>query len=555
MKKWKVLSTKNDFSSPQDIISQLLLLRGITTKEEIEDFLHPDLSKISLSFVGLDKKAVEKALKRIEKAIEKNEKIIVYGDYDVDGISGTAILWETLYQAYKNVIPYIPDRFEEGYGLSKKGIENILRTYDDVGLIITVDNGIVASKAVDFANEKGIDVIVTDHHTRGKKDPDAFAIVHTTKLCGAGVAYMLSRSFDQVDIIKNKKHLELVALATIADLVPLTYANRILAIFGIKELSRTKRPGLLELFRASGIQKEKIGAYEIGFIIGPRINAMGRIASGLDSLRFLCTSSAQRAVGLASALEVVNKDRQSLTQLAALHAKEIFSREKSSVSKIVFVSHTDYNQGVIGLVASKLVEAYYRPSFVLSVGEKYAKGSARSITGVNIIEMIRSASTYLVEAGGHPMAAGFTVETEKIEYFKKELEEAAEKVVTEEHLQRTLLVDMPLAFSAISFDLCKHIQKLAPFGVGNDEPIFVTPEVYISDLKYMGKEKNHLKLWVEKDGFSFEAVLFGFKEKLGENIDLRVNDKIDIAYTVGINEWNGSRKINLMVKDIKIIEK
>lgn len=550
MKKWQILSKQDEFTSNEEIIDELLTIRGIKTKKEREAFLHPQLSNISLSSAGLDKKMVDKALKRIFKAIQDNETIVIYGDYDVDGVTGTAILWETLYEKYKNVTPYIPDRITEGYGLSVKGISNIQSSISNVKLIITVDNGIVARKAVEFANENGIDVIITDHHIRSEKDPDAYAIVHTTKLCGAGVAYMVSRQFDGVSFEDNKKQLELVALATIADLVPLTEANRVFAKFGIQALNKTTRPGLLELFKIAGIEKGKIGPYHIGFIIGPRINAMGRIATGMDSLRFICTNSSQRAKDLAAILDDTNKDRQFLTEEAAVHAKEIFARFRSE-SKIVFVADKEYNQGVIGLVASRLVEEYYRPSFVMSVGEEFAKGSARSVKGINIIELIRSASTYLVEAGGHPMAAGFTVRTTEIELFKKELEEKASVVVTDGHLQKTLEIDMPIPFSLISEDLYKDLYTLAPFGMANTEPLFITRDVTVSDMRLLGKNRNHAKFIFEKDGKMFEGMFFSFLEKCEKKDEIKINSQLDIVYSIDINEWNGRRKICLQVRDVQ----
>jgi single-stranded-DNA-specific exonuclease len=550
MKKWQILSKQNDLKTSEEIINELLLNRQIKTKKEKEAFLYPRLSDISLSSVDLDKKTIDKALKRIFQAIEKNETIVIYGDYDVDGVTGTAILWETLYATYKNVIPYIPDRISEGYGLSIKGIENLISQTPNIKLIITVDNGIVARDAVEFANENDIDVIITDHHVRGKADPKAHTIVHTTQLCGAGVAYMLSRQFDGVSLEENKKQLELVALATIADLVPLTGANRVFAKFGIQELNKTTRPGLLELFKIAGIENGKIGPYHIGFIIGPRINAMGRIATGMDSLRFICTNSSQRAKDLAAILDDTNKDRQFLTEEAAVHAKEIFAR-LTNHSKIVFVADKEYNQGIIGLVASRLVEEYYRPSFVMSVGEEFSKGSARSVKGINIIELIRSASTYLVEAGGHPMAAGFTVKTAEIELFKKELEEKANGVVTDGHLQKTLEIDISLSLDVISEELYKDLYTLAPFGMANAEPLFVTHGVTVADMRLLGKNRNHAKFIFEKDGKMFEGMYFSFLEKCKIKDKIKINSKLNIAYTIDINEWNGRRKICLQIRDMQ----
>src|SRR5579871_1846838 len=280
-KKWNLLSTlqiTNDELSIKKLIALLLENRGLKTDEEREDFLHPKLEDVTVDAVGIDRTCLKKALARIQKAIDEKEQIVIFGDYDVDGITATAILWETLYALHASVIPYIPDRIEEGYGLSIPGIENLqsnpIKGGTNPKLIITVDNGIVAHEAVDFANKQGIDVIVTDHHTRAEKDPDAYTIVHTTKLCGAGVAWLLCQEIFNENKNSNEKklsekinHLELVALATIADLVPLTGANRTLVKFGLEALHKTKRVGLHALFQEAGVDFEKIGVYEIGHII------------------------------------------------------------------------------------------------------------------------------------------------------------------------------------------------------------------------------------------------------------------------------------------------
>src|ERR1035437_9916936 len=329
MKKWQLESEiKNG-----DIISALLKNRGITTKKEIEDFLNPQLSKVTTESVKIDENGLKKAIARIKKAIKEKQKIIVFGDYDVDGICGSAILWETLNSMKANALPYIPSRFDEGYGLSKEGIDNLLKT-GKIDLIVTVDNGIVANKAVDYANKKGIDVIITDHHVPTEKLPDALAIVHTTLLCGAGVAYLLAQEIlnfkflisNDTKILNTKYEirdtcLELVVLATIADLVPLTGANRILVYFGLQKLKQTKRPGLLALMDKAGIKKEEIDTYRIGHMIAPRLNAMGRLASAMDSLRLICTNNKQKAEGLAEVLNKTNLERQQVTQEALAHAK------------------------------------------------------------------------------------------------------------------------------------------------------------------------------------------------------------------------------------------
>ena len=539
----------------EEIISVVLANRGIKTKKEKEEFLNPDLSKVTPDSVGIDSKQLSLSLVRIKKAIENQEQIVVFGDYDVDGICGAAILWETLDSLGAKVLPYIPHRVEEGYGLSKVGISNLIRStssgqISNVKLIITVDNGIVANDAVEFAKKHLIDVIITDHHVAKAELPKAFAIVHTTKLCGAGVAYLLSQAiFNFQFSISNKMpgdHLALVALATVADLVPLVGANRTLLKFGLEELRKTERPGLLALFEEAGIDKETIDTYEIGHVIAPRLNAMGRLESAMDSLRLLCTKDKQRAKKLALMLGSVNRERQMVTQDSVAHAKSHVMENKLHDKKLLFVVHESYNPGVIGLVAGKLVEEFYRPAIVLSKGEKYTKASARSIAGFNMVEFIRSASEFLVDAGGHPMAAGFTVETEKIEDLKKKLEEMAEKLLGDESFVRKVRIDMELPFSFIGTELYEALEKLSPFGMANPKPVFLTKKVVIEDMRLVGADGKHVKLKVKSGKAEFEAIAFGMGEKSSK---FQMGDEVSIVYTIEEEVWNGNKKLQIKIKD------
>lgn len=567
--KFKIKGTKFITS---DLIKVLLENRGVKTEKEIEEFLNPRLEKVTIKSVGIDKKQLNKAVSRIRKAIENEEQIVVFGDYDVDGICGTAILWETLHGLGADVMPYIPHRIEEGYGLSLKGISNVKCQMSNVKLIITVDNGIVANKAVKFANKEGIDVIISDHHVPSKKLPDAYAVVHTTKLCGAGVAWMLAQSILHVipnlfrdlgstgtkilkqvqNDIKRDTHIELVALATIADLVPLIGANRTFVKFGLEALRRTRRIGLLELFKEAGLSQSTIGVYEVGHMIAPRLNAMGRLEYAMDSLRLLCTKNQARAKSLAEILGNTNRERQELTLATFENSKLKTQNSKLQLKtqKLLFIADASYQQGVIGLVAGKLVEEFYRPSIVVSVGEKYSKASARSVAGFNIIEFIRTASEFLVDAGGHPMAAGFTVETSKLSILKKVLEEKAEAILDKEKLTRTLRIDCELELSAIDEGLYKEVQKLAPFGMGNPEPTFISKNVVIEDIRVVGAERKHIKLRfkIYDLRFMIDGIAFGMGERANE---FHVGDTVDIAYTIDLNVWNGNSSLQIKIKDIK----
>ncbi len=492
-KNWNLLyKSKGKKDNKRGFLDILLKNRGIVTKKDREEFLTPSIEQVSIEKVGIDTKQVDKTLLRIKSAIDMGGKIIIYGDYDVDGITGTAILWETLYKFYKNVYPYIPHRVDEGYGLSVKVIDNLISEHKNIDLIITVDNGIVANEAVEHANSKGIDVIITDHHARSK-DPKAFTIVHTTKICGSAVAYLLSKSIKE-KFIKEKlqdNHLELAALATVADLVPLVGASRAIVRYGLNNLKKTTRIGLLEIFRESGIKVHDLDTYHIGHVIAPRLNASGRITHALDSLRLLCTNDRTRARNLAESLGRTNKERQLLTQEATQHASSI---SVNLSEKFIFVHDKSYNEGIIGLVASRLVEAHYRPSIVVSVGDTHSKGSARSVKGFNIIEYIRTFDEFLVNAGGHPMAAGFTIKTENLEKFRNEVIRKAKNFVSDVMLKKTINIDMELKFSDIDEELYKTINQLSPFGMANEKPVFLSKDAVVDNIQFLGKDRKHLKM-------------------------------------------------------------
>jgi single-stranded-DNA-specific exonuclease len=601
MKRWDILNklgTKNLELKTEEIIKVLLSNRGLRTKRQIDKFLYPKLADITLKSVGIENKAVNKAIGRISTAIKNKEQIIIYGDYDVDGITAAAILWETLYALKAKVTPYIPHRIEEGYGLSIKGIENILkmsRPKDDqplaenTKLIITVDNGIVANEAVEFANKQSIDVIITDHHTLPKIKPKAYAIIHTSKLCGAGIAYLLAKeikhfysrhsgerqrhqnqneldsgralpiksgSLARMTINDNENNLlELAALGTIADLVPLTDANRTIVSFGLKSLRETKRLGLQELYKEAGFDPAQLGVYEVGHIIAPRLNATGRMNTAMDSLRLICTTNHQRAKMLAGLLGATNRKRQDILLETVKHAIDsikyqiVNSKNKQQINKILIVTHENYPEGIIGLIAGRLVEEFYRPSIVISKGEKYSKGSVRSISGFNIIEFLRQSSEYFINVGGHPMAAGFTIETRKIEKMTKALEKFAHDTLDNDLLIKTLKVDCEMPLTAITNDLYDAIQALNPFGMGNPEPTFVSRNLTIDNLRVMGKDGKHLRLTVKKANTVFNAVAFGMGDH-GQK--LHIGDTIDLAYTIDKNTWNGTTSLQLKAKDIKI---
>lgn len=555
-KKWQIQNelTAKDNPNIDEIIRILLENREIITDEEKEAFLNPRLEDINFDSVGINAENVAKTITRLKKAFVKKEQIIIFGDYDVDGITASAILWETLHELGANVTPYIPHRLEEGYGLSIPGINNVKTNFPKVKLIITVDNGIVANEAINHAKKEGIEVIVTDHHTTGNILPNSLAIVHTTKLCGAGVAWLLAKEIKkQFSKSQNPEdnHLELAALGTIADLVPLTAANRAIVKSGLQGLCKTKRIGLMELFKEARCESNKIGVYEVGHLIAPRLNATGRMHSAMESLRLLCTKNQQRAQELASLLGTTNKERQNVLLDAAKHAS-LSVQGRQELKKLLVVAHESYPEGVIGLVAGRLVEEFYRPTIVISKGEKISKGSVRSISGFNIIDFLRQSSELFVNIGGHPMAAGFTIETEKINQVTEILEKLAHEAVDESIFTRTLKIDCELPLYSITDKFYSQLQQLSPFGMANPEPTFVSKGLIVEDYKILGKDGKHLKIKVkcQKSNVIIDAIAFGF----GDYADsLKIGDEIELVYTVDENTWNGKKSLQLKVKDLKAV--
>ncbi len=546
---WNILHNEapNSINSVVDI---LLANRDIKTKEEKEEFFNPTHpNELSLKELKIDEKESQKAVKRLQKAIENKEHIVVYGDYDADGVCATAILWQTLYKYTKTVTPFLPDRFVDGYGLHAEAIEKLKAKDEKLSLIVTVDNGIVANDAVKSANDLGIDVIVTDHHQVGKKLPKAHAIVHTDLICGSGVAWIVSRELDK-SLTANSQStsdlLDLAAIGTISDQMPLVDLNRSFVKHGLGTLNKTKRCGLLALFENANVQPGTIGTYEVNFLIAPRINAMGRLESAMDSLRLMCTTNTKRAQDLSRTLGKINLERQKMVEEMVLHAKtEAAKREWLGA---IVLAHETYHEGVIGLIASKLVEEFYRPAIVLSRKDGISKASARSIHGFNIIENIRKLDHLLSGGGGHPMAAGFSIETTKIGEFALEMETISKEILTDDLLQRTLLVDTELPFSVISDKLLVNLADFNPVGIGNPTPLFVTKGVHIEKASLIGTNKNHIKMSLSQNDEVFEAIAFNFGEVFPT---LSPKDPIDIIYSPEMNHWNGKSTIQLKVKDIK----
>jgi single-stranded-DNA-specific exonuclease len=543
-KRWELLF-KNKVEGGK-IIEVLLKNRGIKKEKQKKEFFNPtDPMKISLKSLGISQSEVKKAIVRIKKAKKSGEHVIVYGDYDADGITGTATMWESLHDLGIFVLPHIPERFSEGYGLNLESVKKLKEEDPKLGLIITVDHGITAGEKIGEAKKLGIDMIITDHHQMGKKLPKPLALIYTTKIGGSALSWFFAREF--ADKFKIEERLQLAAIGTIADQLPLIGVNRSIVKYGLKILNRTKRPGLLALFEEAGLNE--IGTYEVGFMIAPRINSMGRLKHGLESLRLLCTNNRLKAQQIAANIGRTNTERQKIVDEVVAHARN--SYKDIGQQFVIVLAHESYHEGVIGLAAAKLVEEFYRPAIVLSKKGDIAKASARSISGFNIIEAIRKLDSLYIEGGGHPMAAGFSIETKNIEKFTKEINKIAKKLITKELLQRKVKIDLELKFKEISAELVERVKEFEPAGLGNPSPTFVSRKVEMADVKTVGRDAKHLKLKLRQDEQAFDSIFFGGGENFSK---LNPGSKIDIAYQVEENVWNGYTNIQLKIKDIKILD-
>jgi len=564
-----------------EIIRTLLKHRGITSAPQKQAFFQPmHPQKISLKDVGIGVAEVRKAAKRLKQAIADQELIIVYGDYDADGITATAILWETLHDLGGKVFPFIPHREEHGYGLKQEGVDSIIEKYGKPDLIVTVDNGIVAFSGAQYCRDHKIDLIISDHHQvkqearsnpaltesrRGREKqevrkrkpvyPEALAIVHTDQLAGAGVSWFLAREVAAAlkqPMVPNDK-LELAAIGTVADMVPLLKTNRSLAKFGLEQLKHTKRPGLIALFTEAQVQPVQVTTYHINFVIAPRLNAMGRLEHALDSLRLLCTRDEQRAIKLSVEIGATNRERQDLTFSALRHAENLVVSQGVADKRLLFIAHESYDQGVVGLVAGKLVEKYWRPTIVVSQEKIYSKGSVRSIPGVNIIELLRTFEEEFVDLGGHPMAAGFTIETEKIPQLQQRLETLAQEQIAEELLSPVLEIECQVELADIDQGLYAKLDQFEPFGMGNRLPVLAAGPVKIVEWRLVGKDERHVKLQLKAKSYKLEAVTLDaiFFNGTDPFANLDTQKPVDVAFQVDENEWNGRTGLQLMIKDVR----
>jgi single-stranded-DNA-specific exonuclease len=555
------------FPAIAPLVVQILYNRGITDPDEMAAFLQTDRPTSTDDLFRIA--GMNRTVDRIRRAIKANEPIAIYGDYDVDGVTATALLVQTLAAFGAQVRPYIPHRAEEGYGLNPDALQHLKD--DGVRLVITVDCGVRSLSEVAFAKAIGVDLIVSDHHMPLEEMPDAYALINPKQpacpypfkeLAGVGLAFKIAQALLLVNArtenlplpITEDDLLDLVALGTVADLAPLLGENRLLVARGLQQLRRTKRPGLRALLNFSG--SKTIDTSTIGFALGPRLNAAGRLDHALNAYDLLMTLDNATADRIALELDLRNRDRQALTRDLFEKAREIVTASNGQPhadgSALLFAADPSFNSGVVGLVASRLTEEFYRPSVVIEQGPQESRGSCRSIPEFHITEALDECRELFVRHGGHAAAAGFTIETAKLDLLAQRLSAIAERELGGQELLPTLAIDAVLHLHKLKSDLFHALKQLEPHGYANSTPVFASRGVSIVELRTVGAEGAHLKMKVGDGGTIFDAIAFKFgfmAERLTRG------DKLDIAYTFEENEWNGERKYQLNIKDIKYADK
>ncbi len=535
-------------------IASVLYNRKFISPESINKFFNPDLSGLYDPFLLTD---MEKAVNRIQKALLEKETVMIYGDYDVDGTTATSLLYLYLREIGLNTLYYIPSREKEGYGLSKNGIDVALSKH--VGLIITCDCGISDIDKVNYANENGLDLIITDHHEPADTLPKALAILNPKRvddpypfkqLCGAGVAFKLLQAFsisNNIPLEKLYKHLDLVAIGTAADIVPVLDENRILVSKGLEYLNRTNKIGVHALLKVSGFTNKFLTVVNIVFNLAPRINAAGRLGAATRAVKLLTSFNIEEAHKLSNELEQENKNRQDIEKDTIDQAiLQLNATHDTSKDKIFILSDTNWHQGVIGIVASKLKEMYNRPVVMISFKNGIGKGSARSIPDFDLYKAFTECADLLENYGGHKMAAGLTITREMLPKFSERIKKIADSRITASMLHPRLNIECEIKFNDINQNTINYLQKMAPFGPGNMRPLFVARNLMVSGLPRIVGE-NHLKFKVNQNNIVFGAIGW----KLGTLYEMLISNRpLDMVFVIEENEWNGHTEIQLNVKDI-----
>ncbi len=566
--KWQVApevpaEIRQKLSHISPVLLQILYNRGIVEPAAIQSFLDGRYLDSTDPFLLKD---MDKAVARIRQAIENDERIIVYGDFDADGVTSTVLLVEALRglgMSREQVQPYIPDRVDEGYGLNMEALTK-LKEEKEANLVISVDCGIRSVAEVAHANDIGLDMIVTDHHSLGPELPPALAIVNPKRpssqypekmLAGVGIAYKLAQalrqtmperaSFDETSL------LDLVAIGTVADLAPLMGENRQLVISGLDVLNQAQRPGVASLIRVAKLKKGSLRAESIGFGLGPRINAAGRIDHAYSAARLLAANNTLVADQLAHKLNELNRTRQQITADLGAQAEAMI---EDPDAPILIAGADNFLSGVVGLVASRLADKHYRPAIILEMGDEESRASCRSIPEFHITEALDEVSDLLVRHGGHAQAAGLTIRNENLPEFKRRMTEITAAKLDGLDLQPTISVDMEIDLSEVDWALHETLAQLEPTGYANATPVFMSRNVEVTSHRVVGKDGSHLQLRLNLDSGGYSAremPAIAFRQGAWAN---HMPQFIDLVYTINVNEWNGRRNLQLMVQDIRPAE-
>ncbi len=543
-------------------VATLLIQRGIETYEDAKLFFRPSLDHLHNPFLMKD---MDKAVERIENAIANNENILVYGDYDVDGTTSVALMASYIKTRTAHIATYIPDRYDEGYGISYMGID--FANDNDFTLIIALDCGIKALDKVTYAKEKGVDFIICDHHRPGDQIPDAVAVLDPKRedcnypykeLCGCGVGFKLVQALAEKEgktIDDLVSYLDLVATAIGADIVPITGENRVLAYFGLQVINQNPRVGIAALI--SQIKKKELTITDVVFIIAPRINAAGRMKHGNYAVTLLTETNPELAQQYAAEIETFNTDRRDADKRITEEALEQIEEQKEQKRFTTVVYNETWHKGVIGIVASRLTETYYRPTLVFTKSGDKLAASARSVSGFDVYNALEACSEYIEQFGGHKYAAGLTLEEKNYEAFKQAFEDEVNKTIDPKLLFPEIKVDMKIALSQVDAKLMRIIRQFGPFGPGNMTPVFMTENLIDTGYgKCVGEDETHLRLTVQQNksvngrsqSESFVCIGFG----MGNKLDI-ISDKkpFKAVYSIDENEWQGNVSLQLKLRDIK----
>ncbi|AGU81880.1 single-stranded-DNA-specific exonuclease RecJ [Streptococcus anginosus] len=528
-------------------VANLVYQRGIQTEEALRDFLEPSLDQLHDPYELHD---MDKAVTRIRQAIENYEQILIYGDYDADGMTSASIVKEALEQLGAECQVYLPNRFTDGYGpnasVYKYFIEN-----QGVSLIVTVDNGVAGHEAIELAQSMGVDVIVTDHHSMPEVLPDAYAIIHPEHpeadypfkhLAGCGVAFKLATALlEEVQV----ELLDLVAIGTIADMVSLTDENRILVKYGLSVLKNTQRIGLQELFKIAGIQENEVDEETVGFQIAPRLNALGRLDDPNPAIELLTGFDEEEARDIALMINQKNEERKEIVQKIYDEAKTMVNPD----NPVQVLAGEGWNPGVLGIVAGRLLEELHQPVIVLNIENGLAKGSARSIEAVDIFEALDPHRDLFVAFGGHAGAAGMTLEASKLEALSQVLVAYIEDNKLDLSTKNDLFLDEELSLPDLTLETLKNFEKLAPFGMDNKKPVFYLKDFKVENARTMGAGNTHLKLKISQADAVFEVVAFGLGDLATEFSQTK---NLELAVTLSVNKWNGQTSLQLMLVDARV---